>query len=774
MKKVTYFAAMLTILLLAGNVPAVESIRGLTIHVEYPDAPAWLTYSRIDNLLNGTGYIEPGAERSVRDYWSQNSRGNIDVTQDIYFYTAPRNTPSYTTWQETVEMLRGCMIWFRDTHPGYDWNALSKHPDNKFISINFISSEPGVPGVGGAHSLNWFAPNGVKVGRMQICWLKNTWDPNPINLFVYCHEQGHAMFGFPDTYDTDYSSGGTGFYSLMSGGLDRMEPVGAPFMAQEGWCSVIDAAPGTQHVTLTADGSEIARYVNPANSLEYFVIEARRRATIGNNLFPVNVGLLIWHTDNNVSTSNRLENMTPGEHYRHSIEQADGNFDLENKINRGDQGDIFLPGREFTPATSPNSNWWDGTASDLSITNIQINGNQVSFNVGTVQKLVSHYLFNGNLTDSAGNYNGTGYGNFGYVRGPFDQSLDLDGSTGYVDCGTGPGSAGNLTFAFWMNSDTEAKYMRAISKRDNSHVTPGWEVMVRPSSENNAVRFAVQGNGSDGWFNSVVANNAYTVGNWSHIACSFDGATGTSKIYVNGQLIDSRTDLAACSVASITSNLNVGRSSTGGEHFNGTLDEVLIYNYVLSDAEIDNIYQGVTPTNNPPTFTANPFSKADATEGYVYDASIADAASDPEGGAVTYSKVSGPSWLNIDPDGTLSGVPMHQNVAQNNFTVRATDVDGMYSVAVLTVYVQNTFNGQLGFSDFANFAQHWLESDCVDFPLCSGADLTGDTNVNMDDLRVLGQNWLLQGESAAARRDSNPSQPSGLQTFSERWEFLLK
>ncbi len=103
--------------------PAVESIRGLTIHVEYPDAPAWLTYSRIDNLLNGTGYIEPGAERSVRDYWSQNSRGNIDVTQDIYFYTAPRNTTSYTAWQETVEMLRGCMIWFRDTHPGYDWNA---------------------------------------------------------------------------------------------------------------------------------------------------------------------------------------------------------------------------------------------------------------------------------------------------------------------------------------------------------------------------------------------------------------------------------------------------------------------------------------------------------------------------------------------------------------------------------------------------------------------------------------------------------------------------
>ena len=147
--------------------------------------------------------------------------------------------------------------------------------------------------------------------------------------------------------------------------------------------------------------------------------------------------------------------------------------------------------------------------------------------------------------------------------------------------------------------------------------------------------------------------------------------------------------------------------------------------------------------NNPPTFTVHPFSRADATEVYVYDASIADAAIDPEGGAVTYSKVSGSSWLTIAPDGTLSGVPMQQDVGQNDFTVRAMDVDGMYRDKVLTISVQNTFNGQLGFSDFANFAQHWLESGCDDFPLCSGADLTGDANVNLDDLRVFGQNWLL-------------------------------
>jgi hypothetical protein len=41
--------------------------------------------------------------------------------------------------------------------------------------------------------------------------------------------------------------------------------------------------------------------------------------------------------------------------------------------------------------------------------------------------------------------------------------------------------------------------------------------------------------------------------------------------------------------------------------------------------------------------------------------------------------------------------------------------------------------------DFARLAQHWLETDCQD---CSGADLTGDGNVDIDDLAKQCMIWL--------------------------------
>lgn len=48
-------------------------------------------------------------------------------------------------------------------------------------------------------------------------------------------------------------------------------------------------------------------------------------------------------------------------------------------------------------------------------------------------------------------------------------------------------------------------------------------------------------------------------------------------------------------------------------------------------------------------------------------------------------------------------------------------------------------DGRAGLSDFALFAAQWLKSDCG---FCTGADLTDDGNVNMDDLYIFFQNWL--------------------------------
>jgi hypothetical protein len=46
---------------------------------------------------------------------------------------------------------------------------------------------------------------------------------------------------------------------------------------------------------------------------------------------------------------------------------------------------------------------------------------------------------------------------------------------------------------------------------------------------------------------------------------------------------------------------------------------------------------------------------------------------------------------------------------------------------------------KVNLKDYSMFAQWWQESGCGD---CGGADLTGDGQVGMDDLRELAANWL--------------------------------
>jgi M6 family metalloprotease-like protein len=369
--------------------------KGLTIYIDYPDAPALVTRDRLDSLINGISYQETGAGRSFRKYWYEQSRRNVDFTHDIFFYTAPQPSTYYEsiTWQEGILLWKDALEWIIAHNPGYDWRSLSlvddsfdRHSKGGLASVMVISSKWGPLGVGASHGPGWTLSNGVKVTTIYGSVLKSTWDTTPVNIFMNLHESGHGIFGFPDTYDTDYGaahSGGTGIYSLMSGGLPDVEPIGGPFLAQYKWGMAVEPKPGTTTITLRADGDSVVVFRNPYDSCEYFTIEARKKSTTGNSLFPADLGLLIWHTDSKVFTSNRLSDMTPLKHYRNSIEQADGRFELERSAtNRGNIGDIYLPGKSFTNVSRPDTKWWDGRASGFELTNIQLVGTEhVSFTV---------------------------------------------------------------------------------------------------------------------------------------------------------------------------------------------------------------------------------------------------------------------------------------------------------------------------------------------------------------------------------------------------------
>jgi hypothetical protein len=94
------------------------------------------------------------------------------------------------------------------------------------------------------------------------------------------------------------------------------------------------------------------------------------------------------------------------------------------------------------------------------------------------------------------------------------------------------------------------------------------------------------------------------------------------------------------------------------------------------------------PTNTPPVFTTDPITKPDATENTPYTGqTLAGSATDADGDTLTYSKVTGPTWLNIAPDGALSGTPGSGDVGWNQWTVEISDGRGGTDQATLRINV---------------------------------------------------------------------------------------
>ncbi|RLQ83846.1 M6 family metalloprotease domain-containing protein [Planomicrobium sp. Y74] len=222
--------------------------------------------------------------------------------------------------------------------------------------------------------------------------------PFPAQPGVYAHEFGHAL-GLPDFYDTVYSSEGVGNYSMMAGGSWMRYPDAAAYSGNSptgfdpfskiflGWADPISVTPEQEVQTITlppvneasADNGIVKMDVPGSNGTEYFLFENVQQKGFNQGLIRQGEdahGLLAWHVDENIINlyqtagfrPNNVENWmnkrfqynqfqtaadgTKVTHYGLSVLQADGKYDLEKNLNRGDAADFFKSGDEITPVSS--------------------------------------------------------------------------------------------------------------------------------------------------------------------------------------------------------------------------------------------------------------------------------------------------------------------------------------------------------------------------------------------------------------------------------------
>jgi len=122
----------------------------------------------------------------------------------------------------------------------------------------------------------------------------------------------------------------------------------------------------------------------------------------------------------------------------------------------------------------------------------------------------------------------------------------------------------------------------------------------------------------------------------------------------------------------------------------------------------------VSNVNDAPVFTVDPIVRESGSEGDVYTGTgLAGIAVDADAGdSLTFSKVSGPSWLTVAADGNLGGTPGLGTAGSNIFVVRVTDGTGAFDEATLTIEVSGAslplpwVSGDVGTGIAAGFASH--------------------------------------------------------------------
>jgi len=155
----------------------------------------------------------------------------------------------------------------------------------------------------------------------------------------------------------------------------------------------------------------------------------------------------------------------------------------------------------------------------------------------------------------------------------------------------------------------------------------------------------------------------------------------------------------------------------------------------------------ITANNNAPEFNSDNFYKKNAIEKSEYVDSLADDVSDIGNDVFTFSKISGPNWLQVTAEGALLGTPELSDVGDNSFVVQVADSKGGFSTATLniTVYAAPAVNQAPSFTNENLTLENATVSQGYSVSIVSMvSDPEGD---NLTFSKVSGPDWLSVVES---------------------------
>jgi hypothetical protein len=234
-------------------------------------------------------------------------------------------------------------------------------------------------------------------------------------------------------------------------------------------------------------------------------------------------------------------------------------------------------------------NPWDHTTSAEAVVTVTPCG-------ATPPGLIGWWRGEGNADDNVGGRHGTAEAGVTYVPGKVGQAFRFTGNNGFITLPGSYGGGSRFTIQCWVRSRVD---------------TADFEAAVSPSEGPGFMHLQLSHSGSIGVYTSagnlsLKSPSPLPLGQWRHLAVTLQ--SGDVRLYVDGQIADQRNDLFATFEAS--SKVRIGAGYNGARFFNGEIDEVAMWDRVLSAAEVQALYNAggdgmCPPARGQPTVLVN-------------------------------------------------------------------------------------------------------------------------------------------------------------------------
>ena len=217
---------------------------------------------------------------------------------------------------------------------------------------------------------------------------------------------------------------------------------------------------------------------------------------------------------------------------------------------------------------------------------------------GTDTSLKGYWSFNGKDMSGTSAYDRSGAGNTGTLtsgpvitEGKLGQALSFDGSDDNVALGaTGVNITGDISITAWINPRSYGGGLRgSILNNGGFSPTTGYRFNVDNTNVSNGIGFGINTTGTINVDYFVSAASSVSLNTWQMVAVTFSDSGDSVNFYVNGVNKGTRTLSTSISSSAVAASIG-SRNGMNDRVFDGSLDEVRLYNRALTEAEIKSLY----------------------------------------------------------------------------------------------------------------------------------------------------------------------------------------